>query len=287
MSYPCCPCGQSTGVFHPIPWPTVPIVCILSLETTQLFLPKDPSGVLHILSLGDTLVHPLRPRNFSHCAHCLENTTHPLSLSFTRSSSQCLGAPEGGSPRAWETHSLVSAPIWQGAARAPWRPAESRMGRIAFPRAGLLLTVHTSGFHTRLFLKDSFFNIKRRNVWMWLFFTQLPWLHITNCLSLFSLLKVLFGVCIAKCPKGCLVYFLSSLHLYRLLQRERGWHLSPCIIFWVHLSLTTQSFIHSVIQRFHRCLLSTYYVQNIAFNEEETKCNGKWFSSRSLQFRGV
>lgn len=38
-----------------------------------------------------------------------------------------------------------------------------------------------------------------------------------NLLSPLSLLKVLFGFCIAKVPKECWVYFLSSLHLYWLL----------------------------------------------------------------------
>ena len=47
-----------------------------------------------------------------------------------------------------------------------------------------------------------------------------------------------------------------------------------------------RSSIHSLAQLVNRCLMSTYYEQDVAFNDEETEHEGKWFSSRSSWFRG-
>lgn len=112
MSYPCLAPMVNLLVFCPILWPTVPIVCILSLETIQLFLPKDPLCILHILSSGDTLSIPYHLETSPIMLTAWKTPPIPEATAPHVSLPGCFGAPEGDSPRAWgDSLSSTSCPL--------------------------------------------------------------------------------------------------------------------------------------------------------------------------------
>lgn len=182
--------------------------------------------------------HPPPPK-FSTSARCLENCTHPLRCSSTAPSSQLSWSPEGASQRACGNSFLTATPILTVPSGCCLGYPGTRGKQNGQHRFQL---VYTLGFHLQLFLKDGQSSIKRRKVWIWLSFSKLPWRPYTKLPFPSRCSKHLLKSALESVPGA--VWWSFCLLCTFISHLKKADNLVPASSLWVHLPLTTQSFIY-------------------------------------------
>lgn len=239
MSYTTVPVANPLGFFTQPSGPLVPsspyfLLKLLNLPSQRILC------ITFILCpcIFSLLPSPPTPK-FSTSARCLENCTHPLRCSSTAPSSQLSWSPEGASQRACGNSFLTATPILTVPSGCCLGYPGTRGKQNGQHRFQL---VYTLGFHLRLFLKDGQSSIKRRKVWIWLSSSKLPWCPYTKLPFPSRCSKHLLKSALETVPGA--VWWSFCLLCTSISHLKKADNLVPASSLWVHLLLTTQSFIY-------------------------------------------